>query len=434
MIGQSVATAEALCQEKLNSCSNVFGGGSAGLESLLTFVKDVGSSKISENCKENLDKYIHEVCATTGDLSHSYPYSCRVRNPGSYECEMQRWVQEGSASCSATQSGSVYELLVKYARENCVRSDYPANTPLPSDVMEYVNSIFDTVLYDMRLVLKSECELYSGEWIDSGSKSNIELYTQLVTASDLWGSCIKPYCVFQGDAYLDDNGVKRCCPPNSIYDETCSTDNTCISGTKCRLITCPANATINTSICDTPEKIISSDPPILGGCINNTNTNTSNSSYCKCSSNYYSIPEGYDINVFDTNDFPTGTNEICWPKCPTNSHWVSKTECPSAADSEDYQGCVAKYCKCDTGYKVKITYIPPAQDYGAIDPQIAGAAVLPITLQKSNINITKKNKSNIPNNKKAGDKIARAGGTMPGGLTPYTAKNMYTLLPTKFNI
>ncbi|MGI5845866.1 MAG: hypothetical protein ACOX7D_01610 [Alphaproteobacteria bacterium] len=430
MIGQSVATAEALCQEKLNSCSNVFGGGSAGLESLLTFVKDVGSSKISENCKENLDKYIHEVCATTGDLSHSYPYSCRVRNPGSYECEMQRWVQEGSASCSATQSGSVYELLVKYARENCVRSDYPANTPLPSDVMEYVNSIFDTVLYDMRLVLKSECELYSGEWIDSGSKSNIELYTQLVTASDLWGSCIKPYCVFQGDAYLDDNGVKRCCPPNSIYDETCSTDNPCIPGTKCRLITCPANATINTSICDTPEKIISSDPPILGGCINNTNT--SNSSYCKCSSNYYSIPTDYNdvVEGFNFEDFNFEDGQgVCWPKCPTNSHWVSKNDCGASGAVGVHQGCVSKYCQCDIGYKVgEIAGSFDQQEVGGM-VQPGGAAVLPITLQKGNINITKKNKSNIPNNKKAGDKIARAGGTMPGGLTPYTTKICISYCP-----
>ncbi|NMA32883.1 MAG: hypothetical protein GX944_03065, partial [Alphaproteobacteria bacterium] len=180
---------------------------------------------------------------------------------------------------------------------------------------------------------------------------------------------------------------------------------------------------------DTPEKIISSDPPILGGCINNTNTNTSNSSYCKCSSNYYSIPEDYDTNVFDTSDFPTGTNEICWPKCPTNSHWVSKNYCGASDDVGVHQGCVSKYCQCDIGYKVgEIAGSFYQQEVGGM-VQPGGAAVLPITLQKSNINITKKNKSNIPNNKKAGDKIARAGGTMPGGLTPYTTKICISYCP-----
>ncbi len=360
LIGQSVGTAEALCKEKLDSCSNVFGGGSQGLSSLLSFVHDVGSAKISENCLENLDKYIHEVCAVTGDLAHSYPYSCRVRNPGSYDCEINSG--SNTQACSG-QSGSVYELLVKYARENCVRTDYSADQPLPSDAMEYVNKVFDNVLNDMRTLLKKECERYSGEWADSGAKSNIDLYTQLVSASDLWGQCIKPYCVFQGDAYLDSNGVKQCCPANSIADETCTSSTVAgCTAKNCRGIICPTNAAINTSSCNSAESIISASPPVDGGCIGRTENNSPTMlPYCKCQTDYYSIPSNYNTAN------PTGAGDVqnydnindqgkCWPECGANSSW--DTSCTAkgtggsvAGDGSTNAGCLAKYCKCNSGYR-----------------------------------------------------------------------------------
>ncbi len=125
IIGQSVGTAEALCTDKMNACSNVFGGSRDGLAQLLAFVTEMGSAKISENCYDSLNSYIREVCATTNDLNHAYPYSCRVRNPGSYDCER-------NGSCD-TQAGSVYELLSKYARENCARTDYSRDSLLPEN-------------------------------------------------------------------------------------------------------------------------------------------------------------------------------------------------------------------------------------------------------------------------------------------------------------
>lgn len=348
LIGQSVGTAEALCKEKLDACSNVFGGGSNGLSSLLAFIHDVGSAKISENCQESLDKYIHEVCAVTGDLSHSYPYSCRVRNPGSYDCEMKNW--SGTSTC-AGQSGSVYELLVKYARENCVRTDYAADQPLPSDAMEYVNKVFDNVFNDMRTLLKAECERYSGEWLDNGNKSNIDLYTQLVSASDLWGTCIKPYCVFQGDAWLDENAVKRCCPANSIADETCVTSTTAgCTAKNCRGINCPFGATINTSICDSSEKVLSTNPPTLGGCIGRTGSGSGESDsqlpYCKCLTYSYSIPHNYNTANPDVQQADQGK---CLVKCDANSSW--DTSCLVKSSSGTVGGCVSKYCKCNSGYK-----------------------------------------------------------------------------------
>jgi len=411
LIGQSVSTAESLCKEKLDSCSNVFGGGSTGLESLLAFVKNVGSAKISENCKENMDNYIHKVCAVTGDSSHSYPYSCRVRNPGSYDCEMKRWSSSGACP---EQSGSVYELLVKYARENCIRSDYSADQPLPSEVMEYVNNIFDGVLHDMRLILKTECETYSGEWMDDGRKSNIELYIKFVSASDYWGACIKPFCIFQGDAWLDGNGVKQCCTlPNTIAPDSCNGSSTCT----CSAITCPAGSITNTSLCDSPENIISTTPPTLGGCIGRVGSPsilptidplTWQLPYCKCPSNYYSIPHNYNAVI------PGGTNDVqnsgsindqgkCWPQCAINSSWVGYTTCPATSPNGTMEGCIAKYCKCNPGYKFVA---------GSISSELmisGAAAVLPMTLRNNKSNIVKKNKSEGNNPKNNSGTIARPG-------------------------
>ena len=402
LIGQSVATAEALCKEKLNSCSNVFGGGSTGLESLLSFVDSVGSAKISDNCKESLDEYIHEVCAVTGDSSHAYPYACRVRNPGSYDCENKRW----SGSSCPEQSGSVYELLVRYARENCVRSDYSTDEPLPSEVMEKVNSIFDIVLSEMQSMLETECEIYSGEWMANGRKSNIELYIKFVAASDYWGSCIKPYCIFQGDAWLDGNGVKQCCPANSIAPDSCNGNSTCT----CETITCPAGAAINTSICDSSEDVISTSPPTVGGCIGRDGSLSGATDpqlpYCKCSTSYYSIPHNY--NAATSPDVLSTDQGTCRSQCATNSSWVGYATCPAQSADGTLEGCVAKYCKCNTGYK----FVAGAAEVSA-EATLTRAAVLPATAKNNKISTVNKNKIKNYTVKNKSITIARPGTTPP---------------------
>jgi hypothetical protein len=324
IIGQSVGTAEALCNEKLSACANVFGGGPPGLQSLLAFVHDVGSGKISENCEESLDSYIHEVCAVTNDLDHTYPYSCRVRDPGSY---------------TSISSGSVYDLLVRYARENCVRTDYSADLPLPSNIMESVNKVFDDVFFEMRILLKAECERYSGEWLDQGTESNIELYVQLVAASNGWGVCSEPYCIFQGDAYIDSNGIKQCCGQNQIANA---------QGDGCELVHCPTNASIDTMMCRSPTSIhvlTEGMTPIVGGCIGRTGIGGgNNASSCKCNSGYYSVPAGSALPVDNVD-----ADGTCWPVCAANSSW--DTTCRGRGTTGGEEECVAQYCRCNQGYK-----------------------------------------------------------------------------------
>ncbi|MCL1892337.1 MAG: hypothetical protein FWF97_03585 [Alphaproteobacteria bacterium] len=332
IIGQSIGTADALCRDKIETCAYIFGGGPPGLEALLTFVRDVGSSKIFENCEESLDKYIREVCAVTNDLAHSYPYSCRVRNPGSYDCYLRGGCPE--------QAGSVFELLANYARENCVRADL--GEPLPANIMGAVNRVFDAILYEMRTVLKSECERYSGEWLDVvGSKSNIRLYIDLVAASDGWGVCVAPYCVIQGDAWLDDKGVKQCCKPNEIANENNPPDG-------CMEITCPATsggsvkALVDTVKCRYPGDVKTDAPPEgMGGCIWSTFVSTGseeNRAYCKCPANSFGIPQNYEDNSVDRGR--------CWP-CDANAEW--STICTGQGLPEG-NNCAAKYCKCKTGF------------------------------------------------------------------------------------
>jgi hypothetical protein len=328
LVGQSVATAQSLCSEQVNACSNLFGGGTNGLASLLDFVSDIGNAKIAEGCAAGMDAYIHEVCAVADDLSHSYPYSCRLRDPGSYP---------------NPADGSVYDLLVKYARENCVAPNYSATAALPSDIMEYVNKAFDSVFTEMRTALKIECEKYNGEWIDNPggtSASNIDLYLQMVSASDKWGACIKPYCVYQGDAWIGDNGVKHCCKSGEIVNE---------SGDGCRSIDCTSNAQKNTTICNNfvsaPVNSASDLASSIGGCVANN---------CKCSNNYWAIPDGSTI-------IPgVSTDGMCIAVCPQNSSFnnscTGKGEDNSAGGAlgaTNNEGCVKQYCRCNTNYIVK---------------------------------------------------------------------------------
>lgn|GEM_PF-1714331 len=363
IIGQSVGTAEALCQEKMHACSNVFGGGPTGLSQLLTFVREVGSSKISENCQENLDRYIREVCAVANDLNHTYPYSCRVRNPGSYDCAAvllnPNSSMEDITRCSH-QSGSVFELLVKYARENCVRPDFPTLDPLPTSVMGSVNKVFDAVFFEMRMQLKAECERYSGEWVDSGYKSTKKFYINFVGASDGWGSCMDPFCSLPGDAWVDPtSGVKTCCTPTvssiSIFDDGCTGPGTPAGCTalKCREIKCPAGADVNTVNCG-PNFSFSfgtNNLPAQAGCVGHTtyqynipssDTNP-NPPYCRCKPGHYTVFPGWE-----TGTVAASGSSAC-VSCAENA--VFNATSTGWGSHNSVGGGMGNFCRCKGGYK-----------------------------------------------------------------------------------
>ncbi|MBQ8474027.1 MAG: hypothetical protein IJ500_04180 [Alphaproteobacteria bacterium] len=101
LLGQRLELSEELCREKLDACSNLYGGGSDGLQELLVAMHELTDSKIAKQCRVTLQEYARDICAVpSNDTLHAYPYSCRVYAPGEqkyaqiYACNQQLWSTE----------------------------------------------------------------------------------------------------------------------------------------------------------------------------------------------------------------------------------------------------------------------------------------------------------------------------------------------------
>ena len=83
LLGDRLELSEELCSEKLETCSNLYGGGPSGLERLVAEMRNIVNQKISQNCLATLRDYAKKLCRVpTSDVSHQYPYGCRVYAPG----------------------------------------------------------------------------------------------------------------------------------------------------------------------------------------------------------------------------------------------------------------------------------------------------------------------------------------------------------------
>lgn len=80
---QSLELSEEMCADKLNTCSNLYGGGPDGLDTLIATMTGITDLTIEESCPELLADFAKSVCAVpVNDSAHSYPYNCRKYAPG----------------------------------------------------------------------------------------------------------------------------------------------------------------------------------------------------------------------------------------------------------------------------------------------------------------------------------------------------------------
>ncbi len=96
-------------------------------------------------------------------------------------------------SCGEDYIGSLYQKMVIYAAQYCVRPSENSN-PIPSDILSDVVSVMDTIRVDMANELKTECERYDGQWAtnytynDKAEKKHVKFYRE--TNADFgWGLC-----------------------------------------------------------------------------------------------------------------------------------------------------------------------------------------------------------------------------------------------------
>ncbi len=142
--------------------------------------------------------------------------SCRPC-PGGYSCI-------GGTTCPGTSgeiqqqacddyNGSLYQKLVRYALNTCVRpSDAEANQVLPTTVLEDVNVVMDQIRIDMSRALATECTKYEGIWISTE-------WTDKIADKGADGEPIPSY---EGqDGYHDSTGDKKL---KRFYDMTGAND------------------------------------------------------------------------------------------------------------------------------------------------------------------------------------------------------------------
>ena len=96
LLGSQLELSEELCREKLDACSNLYGGGPAGMDELVTTMGNITTQKIAQNCLATLQDYAAKLCAVPpSDSLHSYPYACRAYAPGDqqyasmWKCNME---------------------------------------------------------------------------------------------------------------------------------------------------------------------------------------------------------------------------------------------------------------------------------------------------------------------------------------------------------
>lgn len=81
--GMRLELSEQMCQEKLNACSNLYGGGSTGMEKLVNTMHEITNEKIAQQCFDALQAFAKKQCfVPSNDSTHAYPYSCRTYAPG----------------------------------------------------------------------------------------------------------------------------------------------------------------------------------------------------------------------------------------------------------------------------------------------------------------------------------------------------------------
>ena len=80
---QTLELSEEMCAEKLDTCSNLYGGGPEGLDTLIATMTGITDLTIEQSCPDLLANYARSICAVSdSDSAHTYPYGCRKYAPG----------------------------------------------------------------------------------------------------------------------------------------------------------------------------------------------------------------------------------------------------------------------------------------------------------------------------------------------------------------
>ena len=252
LLGTRLELSEQMCTEKLNTCSNLYGGGPQGLDELITAMSDILDQQIAQQCLSSLQAYTKKLCAVSGtDTLHAYPYGCRTYAPGSQtyvskpQCNIKKTnaqvfgkintrykpvnckkeytscifgyylsnancikcpegmfcpggtagFPEETNECGFDYAGSMYNKLATYAFDVCIRpSQRDQTTELPHTVLQDINIVMDQIRVGMSEELSKECERLGGTWVSTAynpdsSIRTLSEYDKETSANKQWGFC-----------------------------------------------------------------------------------------------------------------------------------------------------------------------------------------------------------------------------------------------------
>lgn len=112
----AIELSEAMCTEKLSTCSNLYGGGSQGLALLVDTMSEITDTTITQECPVLLDKYVKQLCAVpVNDSTHSYPYGCRAYAPGEAYYATTPYCNKPDSPAVFTPSDIIGDIINPYA-------------------------------------------------------------------------------------------------------------------------------------------------------------------------------------------------------------------------------------------------------------------------------------------------------------------------------
>lgn len=174
--------AKAMCKEKVEACSNLYGN----LNALLTFVETVDTVRVAEGCASAIDGYVEQLCTpTAGDMG--YPWNCRNKALGD-----ERQTPTGEAA------GSIAQNVMNFAVTNCSDPDEKEKTyaRLPVQTQTQIIKAVQDIGEQLEYQLMETCEELEGFWLDKEDESGKLLqafYTTVYGGKQnmIWGRCVE---------------------------------------------------------------------------------------------------------------------------------------------------------------------------------------------------------------------------------------------------
>ncbi len=187
LLGARLELSEQMCRVKMETCSNLYGGGEDGLHELLIAMHDIVDQRIARDCLTTLQSYVHDLCdVSSTNTTHKYPYSCRTYSPGSEQFASTPECNGGGGTCDSDYMGSLYRKIVEYAKQACVRPSAAevSGYILPTSVIADINYVMDSVKLAMASELSPECEALGGYWVGAAW---VDTETYLTTGTGVSG-------------------------------------------------------------------------------------------------------------------------------------------------------------------------------------------------------------------------------------------------------